>query len=178
MNIPNMLTIIRFLLIPIFVYTFYSTAENNIRLSFYIFLIAGLTDILDGYIARRYNIITKWGQAMDPLADKLMQLTVLACLTHKGYIPYIILFIIAGKEVLLILGALILYYRGNNTVIPSNSFGKTATILFYGAIFAVVFQLPYNHWVMTAAVAVTLVALIRYIIGFERLHRKKITWKS
>ncbi|AOT68851.1 CDP-diacylglycerol--glycerol-3-phosphate 3-phosphatidyltransferase [Geosporobacter ferrireducens] len=172
MNIPNILTILRFLLIPVFIYVFYSGAANSIVLAFYVFLLAGITDILDGYIARKYNRITKWGQAMDPLADKLMQMTVLACLTHRQYIPLWVILIIGAKETLLILGSLVLYHYGNKLVIPSNNFGKMATVLFYGAIFAVVFQMPYHIIWVIAAVVVTLMALVKYIIGFKKLQNK------
>ncbi|SHJ61496.1 CDP-diacylglycerol--glycerol-3-phosphate 3-phosphatidyltransferase [Geosporobacter subterraneus DSM 17957] len=175
MNIPNILTALRFLLIPAFVYIFYSGSDESIIQAFYVFALAGVTDILDGYIARKYNSITKWGQAMDPLADKLMQLTVLACLTHRQYIPLWVILIIGAKETLLIIGALALYYHGNKRVIPSNSFGKTATVFFYGAIFAVVFQMPYHIVWVAAAVALTLMALIKYIIGFKKLHNKNFT---
>lgn len=172
MNIPNILTLLRFLLIPVFIYVFYSGAENSIILAFYVFLLAGITDVLDGYIARKYNVITKWGQAMDPLADKLMQITVLACLTHRQYIPLWVILVIGAKETLLIFGSMVLYYCGNKLVIPSNNFGKTATVFFYGAIFAVVFQMPYHIIWIVAAVALTLIALIKYIIGFKKIQDK------
>ncbi len=175
MNIPNILTMLRFLLIPVFVYIFYSGAENSIVLAFYVFLGAGITDILDGYIARKYNVITKWGQAMDPLADKSMQLTVLACLTHRQYIPLWVILVIGVKETLLILGALVLYYIGNKIVIPSNNFGKMATVFFYGAICAVVFQIAYHIIWIVAAVALTLMALVKYIIDFKKLENKNFT---
>ena len=76
MNIPNLLTGIRFLLIPVFFLVFYSDMPNNITAATFVFILAGITDILDGYIARRYNMVTRWGIVFDPLADKLMLLPI------------------------------------------------------------------------------------------------------
>ncbi|SNX55062.1 CDP-alcohol phosphatidyltransferase family protein [Thermoanaerobacterium sp. RBIITD] len=76
MNIPNVLTLLRFILIPIFVYSYFYITDGNIFAAI-IFIVSGITDVLDGYIARHYNQITKMGILMDPLADKLMIITVL-----------------------------------------------------------------------------------------------------
>lgn len=90
MNIPNFLTLVRFLLIPLFVYTFFYVPEGNTYAAV-IFILSGITDILDGYIARHYNQVTKIGTLLDPLADKLMILTVLTSLWIKDLIPFLLL---------------------------------------------------------------------------------------
>ena len=120
MNVPNMLTVIRFFLIPVFVYVFYSPdISNNTLWALVVFIIAGATDLLDGYIARKHNLITKWGKLMDPLADKLMLLTVLISLYIKGIIPEIIIIIVFIKEFLMIGGAIFLY-KNRKIVVESN----------------------------------------------------------
>ena len=118
MNIPNVLTIIRFLLIPGFVYYYFSPSEDGVRIAIIIFIIAGLTDILDGFIARKYNLITKLGIVLDPLADKLMLLTVLISITLKNRFAWIII-VVAVKESLMILGAITLF-NNHDIVVPAN----------------------------------------------------------
>ncbi|NLM35995.1 MAG: CDP-diacylglycerol--glycerol-3-phosphate 3-phosphatidyltransferase [Clostridiales bacterium] len=162
MNIPNILTLFRLFLIPVFILVFFSSVKNNFIYAVSIFLLAGATDVLDGYIARKYNLVTKWGMVIDPLADKLMLLTVLICLAIKGYIPLIVVILIAVKDSLMIISGVFLYKK--NTVIPANIFGKASTLLFYLSIF----MLPINKYigniVLKIAVISAFVALINYSI--------------
>ena len=81
MNIPNLLTIIRFILIPLFVYFYFSNEQFSLEIAAIVFILSGITDTLDGYIARRFNQVTRLGTVLDPLADKLMLITVLASVT-------------------------------------------------------------------------------------------------
>ncbi len=128
-NVPNALTIVRFLLIPIILYFIFT---GNYLLGFVFFTISGLTDILDGTIARKFNLISNFGKLMDPLADKLTQISVLASLVIKNIIPIWILIIVIVKELVMIIGASFLY--GKDVVVYSKWFGKLATVLFYIAI--------------------------------------------
>ncbi|OFI05375.1 CDP-diacylglycerol--glycerol-3-phosphate 3-phosphatidyltransferase [Clostridium acetireducens DSM 10703] len=160
MNIPNMLTLFRLFLIPVFAITFFSNIKNSLIFSILIFLLAGFTDILDGYIARKYKLITKCGIILDPLADKLMLITVLTCLTIKSYSPLWILIIVTIKEFSMIIGGAILYNK--NTVIPSNKFGKIATLLFYIAIFTMIFNVKIADFLLYIAVFSTIIAFINY----------------
>lgn len=134
MNIPNILTVFRLFLIPVFVMVFFSQGEHHLLWSMMIFLLAGATDLLDGYIARRYNLITQIGTLMDPLADKLMLITVLVCLAIQNFIPFWIAALVILKETVMILGSIRLYYSKHNIVIPANHFGKAATAAFYLAV--------------------------------------------
>lgn len=128
-QIPNGLTIIRFLLIPFIL--FYIFTENYI-VAFIIFTISGLTDIADGLIARKFNLISNFGKLMDPLADKLTQIATLASLAIVKIIPFWILLIVLLKEFIMIVGASFLY--GKDVVVYSRWYGKLATVLFYLAI--------------------------------------------
>ena len=128
-NIPNILTILRFILIPIILYFIFT---GHYLLGFIFFTISGITDILDGAIARKFNLITNFGKLMDPLADKLTQISVLATLVFQKIIPFWILIIVLLKELLMIIGASFLY--GKDVVVYSKWFGKLATVLFYLAI--------------------------------------------
>lgn len=171
MNLPNLLTTVRFLLIPVFFMVFYSDLPNNITLSMLVFILAGITDVLDGYIARKYNMITKWGIIFDPLADKLMLLSVLYGLTDIGYLPVWVIVVVAGKEVFMALGAAVLYFTQNKTVVPANRLGKTATILFYLSIVTLVLKLPYGWYLLIIAVMVTITAFIKYANNFRNIKK-------
>ena len=162
MNIPNILTTIRFCLVGVFIYVFNNSAiENNLKWGIIIFIIAGITDILDGYIARKYDMITKWGKLMDPLADKLMLIVVLISLYTLEIVPLLVIIVVLAKELLMVLGAIFLY-KNRKTVVQSNFFGKAASAAFYVAIIALVFNIPYAYYMLGAAVSLTLFALIQY----------------
>ena len=127
--IPNILTIIRFCFIPIII-TYLS--HGNYIGAIITFSLSGITDILDGAIARKYNFITDFGKLMDPLADKLTQLSMLLMLSIKHLIPLWIIIVVATKEFLMVCGASFLY--GKEMVVSSRWYGKLATVLFYIAI--------------------------------------------
>lgn len=169
MNLPNTLTLFRLLLIPVFVSLFFSRLSNNLIYSILAFFTAGITDILDGYIARKYNLTTKLGTVLDPLADKLMIVTVLTCLVIKKYISSWILVVIFIKELFMILAGIRLYHK--NTIIPSNKLGKLTTILFYLAIFTFIFNARLGNLLIYVAVISALIAFINYLILY--LKEKK-----
>ncbi len=137
-HVPNTLTIIRFLLIPIIVISIFS---GNYIVAFIFFTISGITDIADGFIARKFNLISNFGKLMDPLADKLTQICTIASLTLNNIIPIWILSIVLLKELIMIAGASFLY--GKDVVVYSKWYGKLATVLFYVAI---VFSLLINQF--------------------------------
>jgi cardiolipin synthase len=166
MNIPNILTVFRLILIPIFIFTFFSNSPHSFLYSIFIFLLAGLTDFLDGYIARKYKLVTKAGIVLDPLADKLMLITVLTCLVIKTYIPLWVLIIITTKELFMIFCGIFLYKKG--TVIPSNIFGKASTIFFYISIFLLVFSKAIGKFLLYISVATALTALVNYFFIYKK----------
>lgn len=128
-HIPNILTIIRFLLIPFIVYFIFT---GQFILAFVFFTISGMTDVADGFIARKFNLVSNFGKLMDPLADKLTQISTLASLVFANIIPLWILIIVLVKEFIMIVGASFLY--GKDVVVYSKWYGKLATVLFYLAI--------------------------------------------
>ncbi len=138
-HIPNMLTILRFILIP-FIVVF--IAFNNYIAAFVVLTISGITDILDGFIARKFNFITNFGKLIDPLADKTTQISVLVTLAFKDIIPFWILIIVFLKEFLMIAGASFLY--GKELVVSSKWYGKLTTVLFYVAIVSSFFICTWN----------------------------------
>ena len=127
--VPNILTLIRFLLIPIIITLL---SQGKYIDAIIVFSISGITDILDGVIARKFNFISDFGKLMDPLADKFTQLSMLVMLTVKKIIPLWIVIVVFIKEFCMICGASFLY--GKELVVSSKWYGKASTTLFYIAI--------------------------------------------
>lgn len=127
--VPNALTITRFLLIPLIIVL---ALNNNYIGAIIVLTISGITDVLDGCIARKYNLITDFGKLMDPLADKMTQISLLLTITFKQIISFWIVGIVIFKEFLMVSGASFLY--GKELVVSSKWYGKLATVLFYIAI--------------------------------------------
>lgn len=138
-HIPNILTVIRFFLIP-FIVSY--IVQGNYILAFIFLTISGLTDVLDGFIARKFNFITNFGKLIDPLADKTTQIAVLATLALQNTIPMWILIVVILKEFAMISGASFLY--GKEFVVSSKWYGKLSTVLFYIAIVSSFFIGQFN----------------------------------
>lgn len=179
-HIPNALTILRFILIPFIIV--YIVKEQYLE-AFIFLTISGLTDVLDGFIARKFNFITNFGKLIDPLADKTTQVSILVTLALKDIIPMWILLIVFVKEFVMISGASFLY--GKELVVSSKWYGKLATVLFYLAIvssFAIkywnniasvpengVALLPqFDIYIYYLALAATIFSLIMYYITFYK----------
>lgn len=128
-TIPNVLTIIRIILIPVFVVLFFK-GEKIAALC--VFCAASLTDMLDGYLARKLNQITDFGKLFDPLADKLMVLTAMVCQTFWGPLPLVAVIIVALKELVMVLGGI--FMLSKNVVVYSNYFGKAAQVGFIASL--------------------------------------------
>ena len=166
-HVPNALTIIRFLLIPFIVISIFN---GDYIIAFIFFTISGITDIADGFIARKFNLISNFGKLMDPLADKLTQISTIASLTIIDIIPIWILAVVLLKELIMIAGASFLY--GKDVVVYSKWYGKLATVLFYVAIvFSLLinqFELPsiwsnLDLWLFYLALFATVFSLLMYI---------------
>ena len=179
LNLPNVLTTIRFFLVPFFGYFLYI---QQYRISIIIFIVAGVTDVLDGYIARKQNIITKWGKLADPLADKLMQLTALIMLTYHRIIPSIFLIIMLAKELSMVAGSIKLYKK-EHFVVSANWYGKFATVVFYVAIcVTMLFKILGLDGTVPSMIVVVLVlitlttmiyAFINYVFVYKDATKKK-----
>jgi len=118
-HVPNILTVIRLLLIPFIVFFILT---GHYILAFIFFTISGITDIADGFIARKFNLVSNFGKLMDPLADKLTQIATIASLVFTNIIPIWILLIVFLKEFIMICGASFLY--GKDVVVYSKWYRK------------------------------------------------------
>lgn len=173
MNVPNMITIFRIILIPIFLLVFHSDLENRILYSGLIFLLSGISDVLDGYIARKFDMGTELGAVLDPFADKLMSFAVLISFAIGGFIPYWIIVLILLKESIMIIGGAILYFRKENIVIPSNISGKAATFALYTSILSIALKFPANlsNTLLIMTVVLNILAFINYLKIFLGLNK-------
>lgn len=127
MNVPNTLTIIRVLLIPFFVaFMLCNITEYDNYIALAIFIIASLTDTLDGYLARKNNQVTNFGKFMDPLADKLLVCSALVCLLANGMIHTVVVLIIIARE--FIISGFRMVAADNGIVIAASWWGKLKTI--------------------------------------------------
>lgn len=174
MNLPNFLTLIRFLLVPVMTIFL---LKQNFTIAITIYVLAGITDVLDGYIARKYNLITKLGKILDPMADKLLQFSALVGLWIIGVIPFWITLIFFLKEVFMGLGALKLL-KNKDVVVPSKWFGKLSTIFFFVAIIFSMLSVnllilkPYVLPMFILALLSLFFAFIMYLVNFIKVTKK------
>ena len=168
MNLPNKLTILRVILIPFFVVfmLFDITGAADKWIALVIFCVASLTDMLDGKIARKYNLVTNFGKFMDPLADKLLVCTALICLTSMNRLNVIVVLVIIARE--FIISGFRLVASDNGIVIAASYWGKFKTVSQMALIIVLIMDVG-GVWnvvgtVLTwVALLLTVVSLIDYI---------------
>ena len=168
MNLPNKLTILRVILIPFFVVfmLFDITGAADKWIALVIFCVASLTDMLDGKIARKYNLVTNFGKFMDPLADKLLVCTAVICLTSMNRLNVIVVLVIIARE--FIISGFRLVASDNGIVIAASYWGKFKTVSQMALIIVLIMDLG-GVWnvvgtVLTwVALLLTVVSLIDYI---------------
>lgn len=170
MNLPNKLTILRTILIPFFLIFIYTDfwGKVNAYIAVAIFIIASLTDLLDGKIARKYNLVTNFGKFMDPLADKLLVCSALIALADLGKLAGWIVIVIIARE--FIISGFRLVASDNGVVIAASYWGKFKTTFQMIMIILLVLNLNYpfsgvvNTVIMYIALALTVISLLDYII--------------
>lgn len=129
-SVPNQLSVLRLVLIPIFILAFFSHIDYSGPIAACILILSGATDFLDGIIARRFNMTTYLGKILDPLADKLTQAAVCICLVIAKVAPWWLLLIFVVKEFLMIIGGASIMKKGIK-LYSSKWYGKLATFVFY-----------------------------------------------
>ena len=168
MNLPNKLTTFRVILIPFFVFFMLApdmTGINN-YIAVAIFIVASLTDLLDGKIARKYNLVTNFGKFMDPLADKLLVCSAMICLIQTGQLAAWIVVIIIARE--FIISGFRLVASDNGIVIAASWWGKSKTISQMIMIILLIADIPalsvLNTVLIWVALILTVVSLIDYLV--------------
>lgn len=169
MNLPNKLTIIRVCLIPFFVAALLFDHGNNYTMRIVanvLFIVASLTDLFDGKIARKYNLVTNFGKFMDPLADKLLVCSALICLIELGQLPAWVVIIIISRE--FIISGFRLVAADNGVVIAASYWGKFKTTFQMAAVILMIFNIPaltlVTNIVVVIAVALTIISLVDYVV--------------
>ncbi len=176
MNLPNKLTILRVAMIPFFVLFMLVpvTGESDKWIALILFIIASLTDMLDGHIARKYNLITNFGKFMDPLADKLLVCSALICLVELGRIASWIVIVIIARE--FIISGFRLVASDNGVVIAASYWGKFKTTFQMIMICLMIANLEplklFTDIVMWVALILTVVSLIDYLVKNKEVMKE------
>jgi CDP-diacylglycerol--glycerol-3-phosphate 3-phosphatidyltransferase len=168
-QLPNALTVARLALIPAFVALMVQAGHNSSWPAGVVFGIAALTDQVDGFLARRWHVESRFGQLADPLADRLMIDAAVILLAYYDRLPWVGLAVIVGRDVLLLAGSAVLAPRGIE--IEVNTVGKAATWILYAAIFFRIVIDAATKWplyLFWAGIAVALVAAVFYIVTARR----------
>ena len=167
MNLPNKLTLLRIIMIPVFVVLLYLDFPFNNLVALAVFILASITDTLDGYIARKYNLITDFGKFMDPIADKLLVTAAMLVFVDWHMMPAWVVIVVVAREV--IVSALRLVAANNGRVIAAGWSGKVKTASTMVCICIMLLGLP--QWVNAVCSAVILVTTA--YSGIEYLVKNK-----
>ena len=173
LTIPNGLTLVRFVLVGVMAWFF---LNNNPLAAMAIYIIAAATDLVDGYIARRFNQISNVGKVFDPIADKLMTVTALVCMFLRGFLTPGVLTVVIIKEALMVVGGALIYFVFKK-VVYANLYGKISAAAYFLAImllFLHEYVQPYDAWFMYLAVAMNVISMLQYgYINIVMEYRKK-----
>jgi len=167
MNLPNKLTVLRMIMIVPFVFFMLTDVAGGMSkwIALALFVIASLTDLLDGKIARKYNLVTNFGKFMDPLADKLLVCAAMICLVETGKIASWVVIIIISRE--FIISGFRLIASDNGIVIAASYWGKFKTVFQMVMIILMIADIAVLHVVtqivMWIALVLTIVSLIDYL---------------
>ncbi len=169
MNLPNKLTVLRMIMIPFFVAALLMEGGQVQILRYLaagIFIVASLTDMLDGKIARKYNLVTNFGKFMDPLADKLLVCSALICLVELRELPAWMVIVIISRE--FIISGFRLVASDNGVVIAASYWGKFKTTFQMIAVVLLILKIEALSMVTTAvvwiALVLTVISLADYIV--------------
>ena len=174
-NIPNALSVVRMALIPVFMVLYLLRVDTW---AFAVLLVSGLTDAVDGFVARRFDMITDCGKLLDPLSDKLTQVAVVVCLTtrYTELLPLTVLCFV--KELSQAIGGILLLKK-NVQAQGARWFGKVSTVLFYATMLVIVLwydaltvTAPWVLWLLVSLVGVSMLcAFVGYLQMFIRIRR-------
>lgn len=187
-TLPNILTYLRLLAVPFFCWMMFDNryTEYNVFIAFALFMFASITDVIDGAIARKYNLITDLGRVADPIADKLLQVSTMICLAIIGHLHYAFVIVLLLKEFYMVLGGVIVnkVFR-SDFVIESNRWGKVGSLVNTAGIIMTFFHLKqYNYlyyidWAIVGVGCVlAIIAAANYTISFVKYHKAQLADKA
>lgn len=176
MNLPNKLTILRILMIPFFLFFLLyrgGTDETFRIIAAVVFIIASLTDLLDGKIARKYNLVTNFGKFMDPLADKLLVCSALIAMIELKQLPAWMVIVIISRE--FIISGFRLVASDNGVVIAASYWGKWKTTFQMAAVVLLILNIQALHYLTIACVWISLVLTVISLIDYIAKNHKVLT---
>lgn len=168
LTIPNLLSLVRLALIPVIIWLYCSRKNQGAVVA--VIVLSGLTDIVDGYIARKFNMVSDFGKILDPIADKLTQAALIICLIsgYKLMIPLIIEFILR-ELVMLLMGYLAI--RRKNQVNSSQWFGKLTTVMMYAVMSLLILFPGIPMWCANAMIILCGITMLASLIMYARFYR-------
>lgn len=173
LNLPNVLTVVRILLVPVLVVVLLGETRGGDLLAAIVFAAASLTDFVDGWLARSRNSITNFGKLMDPLADKLLVVAALLALVSLDRLPAWVAMVILARELAVTLSRMAASAQG--VVVAAAAWGKVKTMVQVAAILALIAFDPTPAWVealVYVAVAITVISGVDYFFGLRRMLRE------
>lgn len=176
MNLPNKLTVLRVILIPFFVVLLLLDGGQNQMLRYVsaaVFIVASLTDMLDGKIARKYDLVTNFGKFMDPLADKLLVCSALVCLVELGQFPAWMCIVIVSREFIISGFRLVAVEQG--VVIAASYWGKFKTTFQMIAIVLMIVNIQALSFVTMLFVWIALILTIISLVDYIAKNHKVLT---
>lgn len=177
MNLPNKITIFRVIMIPVFlVLLLVPGIPHGNWIAAAVFIIACLSDALDGYLARKNNLVTNFGKFMDPLADKLLVCSALICFVELSYMPAWIVIVIIARE--FIISGFRLIASDNGVVIAASYWGKFKTIFQMTACILLIIRLPFSWAEAVEQVFIYLSLILTVVSLFEYIWKNKSVLKE
>lgn len=169
-SIPNIMSLLRIALIPFIIITY---RNNQTILSFFIIIFSGLTDIADGFIARRFNMITPLGKALDPIADKLTIGSILLMLSYSNKLILGLLFIFIIKEVFMAIEGLIVISQ-TGTTYSSKWYGKLSTFILYFTLVTIILFKNISSTILWVLIAICVVFVLLSFVLYTISNSNRI----
>ena len=173
-TVPNLMTLFRILLIPFVILSY--VGFHNTVLTIILLAVSALTDVMDGIIARKFHMISDLGKALDPLADKLTQVSVVLCLAFEHPLMWILLALCVIRETFMLIFGYLTMKRANR-VFSARWYGKLSTVMLYGTSLALlVFKKIIPHWLTVVLIVLCMVCVVLAMVLYARFFTG--VWKQ
>lgn len=172
-TIPNVMSLFRIVLLPFLIWAY--VGLHNTTLTVILLAVSALTDILDGKIARKFNMVSDLGKALDPVADKLTQVSMVLCLAFKYKLMWILLGLCVIRETCMFILGLISMKR-TGRVYSARWYGKVSTAVLYGTGLALLVFPKMPSWLSTALIILCMIVVVLALTLYTRFHMQM--WKK
>lgn len=173
MNIANKLTVLRIVMIPFFMVALYLCDNTMAWIPLVIFVVASLTDFLDGYLARKNNLITDFGKFLDPIADKLLVISALVYFTEVGRVAGYLTFIIIAREI--IVSGFRIIAANEKIVLAASKMGKAKTVT---TMLTIIFMLIFKQYILIENILIYLTVILTIVSGAEYILKNGHIFKG